>query len=119
MLVVNRDSLAAKKPQMCPVGEEGEIFGMKHPSCDSKKGINNNRIIVRAAGLAKGYLGCEEANKQKFLHNFFQEDEACAARYEAYSKKHWSREDKSSPRERALPSRTNHPYLFPYANSMA
>lgn len=55
LLVVDRESLAAKKPRLCNVGESGEIY-------------------VRAGGLADGYLGSEELNSQKFIPNFFLRD---------------------------------------------
>ncbi|KAK3335904.1 hypothetical protein B0T19DRAFT_364497 [Cercophora scortea] len=48
LLVVNRE----ERTQQCKVGEVGEIF-------------------VRAAGLAEGYLGDETLNQQKFLMNWF------------------------------------------------
>lgn len=52
LLVVDRASLENKKPELCSVGGVGEIF-------------------VRAGGLAEGYLGSDELNKEKFVNNFF------------------------------------------------
>lgn len=52
LLVVDRSSLAEKKPRLCGIGEIGEIF-------------------VRAGGLAEGYLGSDELNREKFIDNFF------------------------------------------------
>ncbi|KAK6953168.1 hypothetical protein Daesc_005468 [Daldinia eschscholtzii] len=48
LLVVDREN----RSRLCQVGEVGEIF-------------------VRAAGLAEGYLGDEALNKEKFLMNWF------------------------------------------------
>ncbi|KAK3355197.1 hypothetical protein B0H65DRAFT_515791 [Neurospora tetraspora] len=48
LLVVNREN----REQQCKVGEVGEIY-------------------VRAAGLAEGYLGDKAMNDQKFLNNWF------------------------------------------------
>jgi len=56
LLVVDRESLAAKKARLCNVGESGEIY-------------------VRAGGLAEGYLGSDELNAQKFIPNFFLDDQ--------------------------------------------
>lgn len=52
LLVVDRASLGQGKPRLCEVGEQGEIF-------------------VRAGGLAEGYLGADDLNKEKFIPNFF------------------------------------------------
>ena len=52
LLVVDRASLNQGKPRLCGVGEQGEIF-------------------VRAGGLAEGYLGSDDLNKEKFIPNFF------------------------------------------------
>lgn len=52
LLVVSRED----RTRMCKVGEVGEIY-------------------CRAAGLAEGYLGDEEKNKEKFLMNWFVENE--------------------------------------------
>ncbi|KAI0879843.1 large subunit of L-aminoadipate-semialdehyde dehydrogenase [Annulohypoxylon maeteangense] len=52
LLVVDRENRA----RVCQVGEVGEIF-------------------VRAAGLAEGYLGDESLNEQKFLTNWFVDNE--------------------------------------------
>ncbi|KAJ1335069.1 L-2-aminoadipate reductase [Microdochium nivale] len=51
LLVVNRENR-----ELCKVGEVGEIY-------------------VRAAGLARGYLGDEAMNEQKFLLNWFVDNE--------------------------------------------
>ena len=51
LLVVNRNDRA----QICGVGELGEIY-------------------VRAGGLAEGYRGLPELNKEKFINNWFVED---------------------------------------------
>ncbi|PSR83639.1 putative aminoadipate protein [Coniella lustricola] len=48
LLVVSRED----RTRMCKVGEVGEIY-------------------CRAAGLAEGYLGDEEKNKEKFIDNWF------------------------------------------------
>ena len=55
LLVVDRTSLEKGKPEICPVGEIGEVF-------------------VRAGGLAEGYLSVPELTKQKFIPNFFLKD---------------------------------------------
>jgi L-2-aminoadipate reductase len=52
LLVVNREN----RHQLCKVGEVGEIY-------------------IRAAGLAEGYLGDEEKNREKFLMNWFVDNE--------------------------------------------
>ncbi|KAI1385300.1 large subunit of L-aminoadipate-semialdehyde dehydrogenase [Hypoxylon trugodes] len=52
LLVVDREN----RTRLCQVGEVGEIF-------------------VRAAGLAEGYLGDAALNEQKFLMNWFVENE--------------------------------------------
>lgn len=52
LLVVNRED----RMKMCQVGEVGEIY-------------------CRAAGLAEGYLGDEEKNKEKFLMNWFVDNQ--------------------------------------------
>ncbi|KAI0895038.1 large subunit of L-aminoadipate-semialdehyde dehydrogenase [Annulohypoxylon nitens] len=52
LLVVDREN----RTRLCQVGEVGEIF-------------------VRAAGLAEGYLGDKTLNEQKFLMNWFVENE--------------------------------------------
>lgn len=52
LLVVRRASLDEGRPQLCEVGEDGEIF-------------------VRAGGLAEGYLGSDDLNKARFIPNFF------------------------------------------------
>ncbi|SSD60185.1 probable L-aminoadipate-semialdehyde dehydrogenase [Saccharomycodes ludwigii] len=51
LLVVNRND----RTQLCGVGEVGEIY-------------------VRAGGLAEGYRGLPELNKQKFINNWFVEE---------------------------------------------
>ena len=48
MLVVDRNN----KQRICDIGEQGEIY-------------------VRAAGLAEGYLGLEETNREKFVPSWF------------------------------------------------
>ncbi|KAH7367788.1 alpha-aminoadipate reductase [Plectosphaerella cucumerina] len=48
VLVVSRDD----HTKMCGIGEVGELY-------------------IRAAGLAEGYLGDEEKNKEKFIDNWF------------------------------------------------
>lgn len=48
LLVVNRED----RTKLCGIGESGEIY-------------------VRAAGLAQGYLGLPELNREKFLQNWF------------------------------------------------
>ena len=55
LLVVDRASLEQDKPRLCGVGEPGEIF-------------------FRAGGLAEGYLGSDDLNKEKFVPNFFLEN---------------------------------------------
>ncbi|KAL2154625.1 hypothetical protein VTH82DRAFT_3301 [Thermothelomyces myriococcoides] len=52
LLVVNREN----RRELCKVGEVGEIF-------------------VRAAGLAEGYLGDQALNEQKFLMNWFVDNQ--------------------------------------------
>ncbi|KAL2137283.1 hypothetical protein VTI74DRAFT_5014 [Chaetomium olivicolor] len=52
LLVVNREN----RTEMCKVGEVGEIF-------------------VRAAGLAEGYLGDQALNEQKFVMNWFVDNQ--------------------------------------------
>ncbi|ROV95053.1 hypothetical protein VPNG_09475 [Cytospora leucostoma] len=52
LLVVNRED----RTKMCQVGEVGEIY-------------------CRAAGLAEGYLGDEEKNAEKFLTNWFVDNQ--------------------------------------------
>ncbi|GAB1310623.1 large subunit of alpha-aminoadipate reductase [Madurella fahalii] len=52
LLVVNREN----RKEQCKVGEVGEIF-------------------VRAAGLAEGYLGDQALNEQKFVANWFVDNE--------------------------------------------
>lgn len=52
LLVVNRED----RTRMCSVGEVGEIY-------------------VRAAGLAEGYMGDQALNDQKFLVNWFVDNE--------------------------------------------
>lgn len=61
MLVVDREN----KQRICDVGEQGEIY-------------------VRAAGLAEGYLGLEETNRQKFVPSWFVE------------KDHWLSQERSA-----------------------
>lgn len=51
LLVVNRND----RSQICGVGEVGEIY-------------------VRAGGLAEGYRGLPDLNKEKFINNWFVED---------------------------------------------
>lgn len=50
LLVVNRND----RTQICGIGEIGEIY-------------------VRAGGLAEGYRGLPELNKEKFVNNWFVE----------------------------------------------
>lgn len=52
LLVVDRESLEKGAPRLCKVEDVGEIY-------------------VRAGGLAEGYLGSDELNRQKFVPNFF------------------------------------------------
>lgn len=52
LLVVSRED----RSRMCKVGEVGEIY-------------------CRAAGLAEGYLGDEEKNKEKFITNWFVDNQ--------------------------------------------
>lgn len=52
LLVVSRED----RTRMCKVGEVGEIY-------------------CRAAGLAEGYLGDEEKNKEKFVDNWFVDNQ--------------------------------------------
>ena len=52
LLVVNREN----REQMCKVGDEGEIY-------------------VRAAGLAEGYKGDQPLNEQKFVANWFVDND--------------------------------------------
>ncbi|KAM0714433.1 hypothetical protein Q7P37_010220 [Cladosporium fusiforme] len=59
LLVVDRE----KKERQCDIGEIGEIY-------------------VRAGGLAEGYLGDEQKNKEKFVRNWFVDEQR------------WSEEDK-------------------------
>lgn len=59
LLVVDRNN----PERICNVREEGEIY-------------------VRAAGLAEGYLGLDDFNKQKFIPNWFVKDPG-----------HWEKQD--------------------------
>lgn len=59
LLVVDRE----KKERQCDIGEIGEIY-------------------VRAGGLAEGYLGDEQKNKEKFVRNWFVDEQG------------WTEEDK-------------------------
>lgn len=52
LLVVDRE----KKERQCEIGEIGEIY-------------------VRAGGLAEGYLGDEQKNKEKFVRNWFVDEQ--------------------------------------------
>lgn len=52
LLVVDRE----KKERQCDIGEIGEIY-------------------VRAGGLAEGYLGDEQKNKEKFVRNWFIDEQ--------------------------------------------
>lgn len=52
LLVVDRASLEKGTPRLCGLKEVGEIY-------------------CRAGGLAEGYLGSDELNKEKFIPNFF------------------------------------------------
>ncbi|KAK4116809.1 large subunit of L-aminoadipate-semialdehyde dehydrogenase [Canariomyces notabilis] len=77
LLVVNRDNLK----EQCKVGEVGEIF-------------------VRAAGLAEGYLGDQALNEQKFVMNWFVDNQKWVeADHKANKNEAWRRYYKG-PRDR-------------------
>ncbi|KAK0734615.1 hypothetical protein B0T26DRAFT_635481 [Lasiosphaeria miniovina] len=77
LLVVNREN----RTEQCKVGEVGEIF-------------------VRAAGLAEGYLGDEALNEQKFLVNWFVDNEKWVAEDKEASKGEPWRQYYKGPRDR-------------------
>ena len=108
MLVVNQESLEAGKPQLCQVGEEGEIFGIY-----SSSAVGRVKLIgptVRAGGLAEGYLGSHELNEKKFKPNFFTNNEAWVIADEELVRSHGYKETwrngYKGPRDRGLPSIT-------------
>ncbi|KAK3329989.1 hypothetical protein B0H66DRAFT_508823 [Apodospora peruviana] len=77
LLVVNREN----RTEQCKVGEVGEIF-------------------VRAAGLAEGYLGDQALNDQKFLMNWFVDNDKWVQADEAISKNEPWRRYYKGPRDR-------------------
>ncbi|RFU30750.1 hypothetical protein B7463_g5578, partial [Scytalidium lignicola] len=77
LLVVNQNNRA----QLCQVGEVGEIY-------------------VRAAGLAEGYLGDQALNEQKFLMNWFVDNEKWVEADKKTSKDELWRRYYKGPRDR-------------------
>ncbi|KAI8957193.1 large subunit of L-aminoadipate-semialdehyde dehydrogenase [Daldinia sp. FL1419] len=77
LLVVNREN----RSRLCQVGEVGEIF-------------------VRAAGLAEGYLGDKALNEQKFLMNWFVDNEKWVEADAKASKNEPWRQYYKGPRDR-------------------
>ncbi|KAK3362458.1 hypothetical protein B0T25DRAFT_524378 [Lasiosphaeria hispida] len=77
LLVVNREN----KKEQCKVGEVGEIF-------------------VRAAGLAEGYLGDETLNQQKFIDNWFVDNNVWVEADKKISKDEPWRRYYKGPRDR-------------------
>ncbi|KAL2157963.1 hypothetical protein VTH06DRAFT_4772 [Thermothelomyces fergusii] len=77
LLVVNREN----RRELCKVGEVGEIF-------------------VRAAGLAEGYLGDPALNEQKFLMNWFVDNQKWVEADLAASKNEPWRRYYKGPRDR-------------------
>ncbi|KAK0730193.1 hypothetical protein B0H67DRAFT_561059 [Lasiosphaeris hirsuta] len=77
LLVVNREN----KKDQCKVGEVGEIF-------------------VRAAGLAEGYLGDEALNREKFIDNWFVDNNVWVEADEKISKDEPWRRYYKGPRDR-------------------
>ncbi|OVF09584.1 putative l-aminoadipate-semialdehyde dehydrogenase [Clavispora lusitaniae] len=80
LLVVNRNDRA----QTCGVGEIGEIY-------------------VRAAGLAEGYRGLPDLNKQKFITNWYVDPEKWVKQDEANQKPEeaeWRKAGWFGPRDR-------------------
>ncbi|KAI0122333.1 large subunit of L-aminoadipate-semialdehyde dehydrogenase [Daldinia grandis] len=77
LLVVDREN----RSRLCQVGEVGEIF-------------------VRAAGLAEGYLGDPSLNEQKFLMNWFVDNEKWVEADAKVSKNEPWRKYYKGPRDR-------------------
>ncbi|KAI1136316.1 large subunit of L-aminoadipate-semialdehyde dehydrogenase [Hypoxylon sp. FL0543] len=77
LLVVDREN----RTRLCQVGEVGEIF-------------------VRAAGLAEGYLGDKALNEQKFLANWFVDNEKWVEADKKASKNEPWRQYYKGPRDR-------------------
>ncbi|KAI2777886.1 large subunit of L-aminoadipate-semialdehyde dehydrogenase [Daldinia loculata] len=77
LLVVDREN----RSRLCQVGEVGEIF-------------------VRAAGLAEGYLGDPSLNEQKFLMNWFVDNEKWVEADAKASKNEPWRQYYKGPRDR-------------------
>ena len=77
LLVVNRQDRA----KLCDIGEAGEIY-------------------VRAAGLAEGYVGDQALNDEKFLVNWFVDNQKWAEADKANSKGETWREYYKGPRDR-------------------
>ncbi|OTA65923.1 large subunit of L-aminoadipate-semialdehyde dehydrogenase [Hypoxylon sp. EC38] len=77
LLVVDREN----RTQLCQIGEVGEIF-------------------VRAAGLAEGYLGDMALNEQKFLMNWFVDNEKWVEADKKTSKNEPWRRYYKGPRDR-------------------
>lgn len=77
LLVVSRED----KSRMCKVGEVGEIY-------------------CRAAGLAEGYLGDEEKNREKFLMNWFVDNQKWVELDAKNSKNETWRKYYQGPRDR-------------------
>ncbi|KAI1454653.1 large subunit of L-aminoadipate-semialdehyde dehydrogenase [Annulohypoxylon moriforme] len=77
LLVVDREN----RTRLCQVGEVGEIF-------------------VRAAGLAEGYLGDNALNEQKFLTNWFVDNEKWVEADNKASKNEPWRQYYKGPRDR-------------------
>ncbi|CAI5758919.1 unnamed protein product [Candida verbasci] len=77
LLVVNRND----RSQICGVGEVGEIY-------------------VRAAGLAEGYRGLPDLNKEKFITNWFIDSNKWIEEDKKNSKNEEWRSDWLGPRDR-------------------
>ncbi|KAI1371888.1 large subunit of L-aminoadipate-semialdehyde dehydrogenase [Hypoxylon crocopeplum] len=77
LLVVDREN----RSRLCQAGEVGEIF-------------------VRAAGLAEGYLGDQSLNEQKFLMNWFVDNENWVEADRKISKSESWRRHYKGPRDR-------------------
>lgn len=76
LLVVDRASIEQRKPRLCGVGEQGEIFVRAGGKFNVKRGTDADLQIVKDVylGLAEGYLGSDDLNKEKFIPNFFLEN---------------------------------------------
>lgn len=76
LLVVDRASLERGKPRLCGVGEQGEIFVRAGGKFDVNHEINADLLLAKfvCLGLAEGYLGSDDLNKEKFIPNFFLEN---------------------------------------------